>query len=547
MSKLSAKCKAAIKEGLEKHRPGQGAKYSYGTAGFRMNGDILKPVLFRVGILAALRSKKRDGKTIGVMVTASHNPPVDNGVKIVDPDGEMLEASWEVHATKFANVSTEAFIDELEKFITAESIDLGTPANVVYARDTRQSGPGLVAALNEGLQALNANIRPEDEATTPILHYLVRAVNGSYGPPNKDGYYSKLSDALKKLLPKQTPPPKLLIDCANGVGTLAAQEFRKRVAETLALELEYTKTETDVDLNLGCGADHVKTKQAPPLGLTSRPGLRACSLDGDADRLIYYYWDESGNFHMLDGDKIATLAASFLVKLVRDAGLDNQIKAGVVQTAYANGESTNYIKNTLKLPVTFTATGVKHLHHAAASYDIGVYFEANGHGTVLFSDSAQKKIQSHQTSNDKQQTALTHLKNVIDLINQTVGDALSDMFLVEVALSHLSYETKDWAALYTDLPNRLAKVEVKNRNDFTTKNAETCLVTPQGAQDEIDALVKQYTKGRSFVRPSGTENVVRVYAEAEGKGQADDLAHKVASLVYDRGGGDPSKKPTKFW
>jgi phosphomannomutase len=31
-------------------------------------------VLFRVGILAGLRSKKLDGKTIGVMVTASHNP-----------------------------------------------------------------------------------------------------------------------------------------------------------------------------------------------------------------------------------------------------------------------------------------------------------------------------------------------------------------------------------------------------------------------------------------------------------------------------------------
>lgn len=36
--------------------------------------DKLDSVLFRVGLLAALRSKKQDGKTIGVMVTASHNP-----------------------------------------------------------------------------------------------------------------------------------------------------------------------------------------------------------------------------------------------------------------------------------------------------------------------------------------------------------------------------------------------------------------------------------------------------------------------------------------
>ena len=39
-----------------------------------LRGSVLDSVLFRVGILAGLRSKKLDGKTIGVMVTASHNP-----------------------------------------------------------------------------------------------------------------------------------------------------------------------------------------------------------------------------------------------------------------------------------------------------------------------------------------------------------------------------------------------------------------------------------------------------------------------------------------
>lgn len=36
-------------------------------------------------------------------------------------------------------------------------------------------------------------------------------------------------------------------------------------------------------------------------------GIRAASLDGDADRLVYFYLDEQGNFKLLDGDKIATL------------------------------------------------------------------------------------------------------------------------------------------------------------------------------------------------------------------------------------------------
>lgn len=57
---------------------------------------------------------------------------------------------------------------------------------------------------------------------------------------------------------------------------------------------------------------------------------------------------------------------------------------GVVQTAYANGASTNYITQVLRLPVECVPTGVKNLHAAAAQFDIGIYFEANGHGTILF-------------------------------------------------------------------------------------------------------------------------------------------------------------------
>ena len=38
------------------------------------------------------------------------------------------------------------------------------------------------------------------------------------------------------------------------------------------------------------------------------------------------------------------------------------------------------------VPAPCAKTGVKHLHHEALAYDIGVYFEANGHGTVIFSE-----------------------------------------------------------------------------------------------------------------------------------------------------------------
>lgn len=50
---------------------------------------------------------------------------------------------------------------------------------------------------------------------------------------------------------------------------------------------------------------------------------------------------------------------------------------------------------------------------------------------------------------------------------------------------------------------------------INTTDAERRAVTPAGLQDSIDALVTKYKKARAFVRPSGTEDIVRVYAEAD--------------------------------
>jgi len=65
---------------------------------------------------------------------------------------------------------------------------------------------------------------------------------------------------------------------------------------------------------------------------------------------------------------------------------------GIVQTAYANGASTSFIREQLKLETVVTPTGVKHLHAAAEHFDIGIYFEANGHGTILFRSQLIKRL-----------------------------------------------------------------------------------------------------------------------------------------------------------
>eukprot|EP00958_Prasinococcus_capsulatus_P001750 scaffold154_cov373-Prasinococcus_capsulatus_cf.AAC.12 len=75
------------------------------------------------------------------------------------------------------------------------------------------------------------------------------------------------------------------------------------------------------------------------------------------------------------------------------------------------------------------------------------------------------------------------------------------------------------------------QVKVSDRTLIKTADAETRAVTPEGLQEAINAIVAKYTSGRSFVRPSGTEDVVRVYAEADTQAAADRLAEEVADAV----------------
>jgi phosphoacetylglucosamine mutase len=237
---------------------------------------------------------------------------------------------------------------------------------------------------------------------------------------------------------------------------------------------------TDGDRRRQCGADHVKTTQSPPVGLPLAVGARYATVDGDGDRLLYFYlrtgacgasasssaaaaltfkngpWRPSdGSFGMLDGDRIATLAAQLLQTLARAAGL--ALTVGVVQTAYANGNATAYVAERLGVTAVCAKTGVKHVHHAAQAFDVGVYFEANGHGTVLFSEAARARIAAAAPTSP----AAAQLAQLILLINQTVGDALSDLLLVEAALVLLGLDMPAWEAQYADLPSRLSKVAVR--------------------------------------------------------------------------------------
>lgn len=198
--------------------------YKYGTAGFRMKADLLDGVSFRVGLLAGLRSRRLSGQAIGVMITASHNPAVDNGVKIVDPMGEMLDQDWEAHATRLVNcTSDQDLLDTYKALAVQLRVDLSTPGRVVYGRDTRPSGKTLVTALADAFEATGTEYTDFKILTTPQLHYLTRCVNTegtpkAYGKVSEAGYYEKLSEAFVRALRGKKVQGQLTVDCANGVG-----------------------------------------------------------------------------------------------------------------------------------------------------------------------------------------------------------------------------------------------------------------------------------------------------------------------------------------
>ncbi|KAF7828526.1 phosphoacetylglucosamine mutase [Senna tora] len=529
-----------------------GVKLSYGTAGFRADASILSSTVYRVGILAALRSLKTQS-VIGLMITASHNKVSDNGVKIADPSGGMLSQNWEPFADTLANAPTpQDLIQLIEEFVKKEDISFNgvRPAEVLLGRDTRPSGDALLKAAKEGITSIVGAVATDmGILTTPQLHWMVRARNKGMKASEQD-YFEQLSSSfrcLMDLIPSEKSKfngtnDRLVVDGANGVGGIKLEALQKLLSG-LIIEVRNDGENGGV-LNEGVGADFVQKEKVVPYGFGSKDvGIRCASLDGDADRLVYFSVlpEGSSRIALVDGDKILSLFALFIreqLSILNEQDLKNSHQAhlGIVQTAYANGASTNYLKQ-LGLEVNFTPTGVKYLHEKAAEFDIGIYFEANGHGTILFSESlvgwleARTKELSSKSKGSEVEKAALRLLAVSKLINQAVGDALSGLLLVEVILQHMGWSIHRWNELYHDLPSRQLKVKVADRTAVITANAETVVVSPPGLQEVVNAEIVKYPQGRCFVRPSGTEDVVRVYAEASTQEAADSLANSVAKLV----------------
>merc|ERR1712154_200346 len=145
--------------------------------------------------------------------------------------------------------------------------------------------------------------------------------------------------------------------------------------------------------------------------------------------------------------------------------------------------------------------------------------------------------EQNNENNTKQRNAIDVLLLIYLISNQAIGDALADCLLVEAALYALGWNMAKWNGIYMERPSVLTKLRVKDRALFKTTNAEQTCLEPKGLQSNIDQICAKYKDSRSFVRPSGTEDCVRIYAEANTQNEAEQINLLVQRAVYDIAGG----------
>jgi len=506
-----------------------------------------------MGLMCALRSYCTK-RVIGLCLTASHNAEDDNGIKISDPDGGVIDMKWEPYCNELANAPSGEVSKVLQSIVDKENIDISTTAEcikggpvfptVFLARDTRASGLKLAEHAREAAILLKANVVDFGQLTTPQLHYSTRMFNrGAKSHFMESGYFFVLANAYQDMVStgdSKAAKTPVIVDCANGIGGLKLTPLRNALGDSLEIN---GRNQSGGKLNFECGADFVYRNQMPPKGIDPKKdaGQRLASFDGDADRIVYHYFDAEGKWHLLDGDKLAVLFAMFLfeecktLQLIGE-GVDDPITFGCVQTAYANGASTKFLKG-LGMTVESAKTGVKYVHHKAMHYDIGVYFEANGHGTVLFKDSLVERLDAMDSTglSSRAAVALQRVRAATKMINQGVGDAISDLLFAEAILFLTNMTVQKWDILYTNMHSRQSAVQVKDRTKIQTTWDEQQATGPDGLQDKVEEAIAKFggrAQARCFVRPSGTEDVVRVYAEAQSQEAADGLAHEVCCAVF---------------
>ncbi|HFR3591100.1 phosphoglucosamine mutase [Streptococcus suis] len=393
----------------------------------RISGQMLEAALiagllsvgihvYKLGVLATpgvAHLVKTEKASAGVMISASHNPAQDNGIKFFAGNGFKLDDALEA---------------EIEALLDAEEDTLPRPS---------AQGLGDVVEYPEGLRKYQ--------------QFLV-----STGT-DLDGM-------------------KVALDTANGAAATSARQIFVDLGADLTVMAEKPD---GLNINEGVGSTHPEKLQELVKETGSQIGL---AFDGDSDRLIAV--DENGD--LVDGDRIMYIVGKYLA----DRGL--LAKNTIVTTVMSNlGFHKALDREGIEKAVT--AVGDRYVVEEMRKEGYNVGGEQSGH--VILMD--------YNTTGDGQLTAVQLTK-----IMKETGKKLSEL-----------------AAEVTIYPQKLVNIRVENSMKDKAMEVPAIAAIIEKMEAEMAG------NGRILVRPSGTEPLLRVMAEAPTDAEVDYYVDTIADVV----------------
>ena len=368
--------------------------------------------VLRVGVLptpAIAHLTAEVDADLGVVLSASHNPMPDNGVKLFARGGHKLPDPVE---------------DEIEARIGEEW--------------TRPTGGGVGRATDLA-----------DAAERYARHLL-------------------------DTLPHKLDGLRVVADCAHGAASAVGPLVLARAgAEVLPIAAE----PDGLNINDGVGSTHLAGLVAAVRDSGADAGV---AFDGDADRCLAVAADGS----VVDGDAILAICALAL----RDAG---RLRDDTVVATVMSNLGFHHAMRDAGVRLVTTPVGDRHVLAALRDGGLSLGGEQSGH--VVFSD--------HATTGDGLLTALQLLGRVA-----AIGTPLAEL-----------------AGVVHRLPQVLLNVPVADKAQVAA--------APAVVEAVAAAERRLGDDGRVLLRPSGTEQIVRVMVEAPTQPIADEVAHQIARAV----------------
>jgi len=290
-----------------------------------------------------------------------------------------------------------------------------------------------------------------------------------------DDVQARYIEYAKRTLPREVSFEglRVVVDCANGAAYRTAPEALWELgAEVIKIGVE----PNGLNINLDVGSTAPEALEQKVREMRADVGI---ALDGDADRMIIV--DEKG--HVVDGDQIlAVIAESWQA--------DGRLaRPGIVSTVMANLGLERRLA-VLGLCLERTAVGDRYVLERMVEKGFNVGGEPSGH--IILTDHA------------------------------TTGDGLVAAMQVLAVVKKRGKPVSEVCRRFDPLPQVLRNVRFKSGRPLEDESVVKAIAA---------ATARLGAKGRLIIRPSGTEPVIRVMAEADDPALVDTLVNDVCDAV----------------